>query len=154
MRNRKRNIIQFFTWMRNGIAFCTTWFLVLILTYNYISHKQTILTESLIKMMFWIIGGVFIFNLLFTRLLIIKWRFIKRLSFFMIIIGLYQCLGFYWLGFFSTEGTVIQWFLFIMIILFLYLICIAIYCNYSKKQGEIYTQALQKYQQKRSKEND
>ena len=36
MRNRKKDIIQFFVWMRNGIAFCTTWFLVLTLAYNYI----------------------------------------------------------------------------------------------------------------------
>ena len=136
MRERKGDIIRFFVWMRNGVAFCTTWFLILVLAYNYICGNPTISTEGLIKMGF----------------LIIKWRFIKRLTLFMMTISLYECLGFYWLGFFSAGGTAIQWLLFVVLILVLYFICIAIYHNYSKKQGEIYTQALRKYQEKRSRE--
>ena len=152
MRERKGDIIRFFVWMRNGVTFCTTWFLILVLAYNYICGNPTISTEGLIKMVFWIIGGVFIFNLFFSGFLIIKWRFIKRLTLFMMTISLYECLGFYWLGFFSAGGTAIQWLLFVVLILVLYFICIAIYHNYSKKQGEIYTQALRKYQEKRSRE--
>ena len=152
MRERKGDIIRFFVWMRNGVAFCTTWFLILVLAYNCICGIPTISTEGLIKMVFWIIGGVFIFNLFFSGFLIIKWRFIKRLTLFMMTISLYECLGFYWLGFFSAGGTAIQWLLFVVLILVLYFICIAIYHNYSKKQGEIYTQALRKYQEKRSRE--
>lgn len=153
MRNYKKDIIQFLEWTRNGVAFCTTWFLVLILAYNYFNGIQTISTDNLIKMVLWIIGGVLIFNLFFTRIIIAKWGFIKRLSCFMAVISIYECLGFYWLDFFSDRGTVIQWFIFVGIVLVLYLICVAIYHIYSKRQGEIYTQALKQYQQKRSMKN-
>ena len=153
MMNRKKDVIDFLEWMRNGVAFCTTWFLILVLAYCYLSGVQTVLTTSLIKMIVLIIGGVFIFNLLFTHLIIRKWSFVSRLSGFMIAISFYECVGFYWLGFFQGTGTAIQWFVFIGIVLFLYLICIAIFQIYSRRQGEIYSQALQQYQQKRSMEN-
>lgn len=153
MTNRKKEVIHFLEWMRNGVAFCTTWFLILVLAYCYISGVQTIITTFLIKMIVWIIGGVFIFNLFFTNLIITKWSFIRRLSGFMVIISLYECLGFYWFEFFEKAGSVIQWTVFAGIVLVLYLICIAIYQRYSKRQGEIYSQALQRYQQKRSMEN-
>lgn len=154
MPNRKEDRIQFLKWMRNGTAFCTTWFLILILVYNYLCGIQSILTMDLIKMVFWIIGGVFLFNCFFTRLIIKKWHFIARLSCFMVVISVYECLGFYWFGLFSGAGSIIQWFVFSGIILTLYLICIAIYQRYSKRQGEIYTQALRNYQTKRSMQNE
>ena len=154
MRSRKKDIIQFFVWMRNGIAFCTSWFLVLILVYNYICGNQTISTVNLTKMVFLVIGGVFVFNLFFTHLLITKLTFIKRLTGFMSAISIYESFWFYYLDFFSAEGVITQWIVFVVIILALYLICIVIYQNYSKRQGELYTQALQKYQEKRSKEHE
>ena len=153
MHYRKKDIIQFLAWMRNGITFVTTWFLILILMYNHFFHIQTISTSSLTKLVCWIAGGVFIFNLFFTTLIIKKWSFIKRLTWFMSAMCLYECFGFYWLHFFQGRGTPIQWFIFIGIIFVLYLICIAIYQTYSNRQGEVYTQALQKYQQQRSRED-
>ena len=129
MKNNKNDIIKFFVWMRNGIAFCTTWLLII-----------------------WI-GGVLIFNILFTKVFIKNWTFTKRLTCFMVLLSLYECLNFYWMGFFSGIGTFIQWLVFIGIICVLYFICIAIYQRYSNKQGEIYTQALIKYQQQRRNVN-
>lgn len=150
MQNRKDKVIQFGVWMRNGIAFSTAWFLILLLVYNHIFNIQTISTNILTKLVLWIVGGVFIFNLFFTRLIIKKWSFTGRLTCFMILISLYECLGFYWFGFFEGKGTIVQWGTFIGIIFVLYFICIAIYQKYSKKQGEIYTQVLREYQSKRS----
>ena len=72
----------------------------------------------------------------------------------MIAISVYESLGFYWLDIFTTDRTITQWAVFVVIILALYLICIVIYRNYSKKQGEVYTQALQKYQEKRNREHE
>ena len=100
--------------------------------------------------MLWIVGGVFIFNLLFTRFMIKKWSFTARLTCFMGAISLYECLGFYWFGFFEGKGSIIQWGTFVGIILALYFVCIMIYQRYSKSQGEIYTKKLHKYQAERS----
>lgn len=154
MKIYKKDVIQFLEWMRNGIAFCTTWLLILTLIYNYFWGSQTIMTNSLIKMVFFVIGGVFLFCLCFSRILIRKWRFIKRLTCFMILVSVYEGFGFYRIGVFTSQGTVAEWTVFSLIILVLYVSCIGIYQQYSKKQGEFYTQALQKYQQQRSRENE
>ena len=69
-------------------------------------------------------------------------------------ISLYECLGFYWLGLFEGKGTAVQWLIFIGIILVLYFICVVLYQKYSKKQGEIYTEGLQKYQTERSMQHE
>lgn len=150
MQNFKSEVIRFAVWMRNGIAFCTTWFLFLILVYNYIFKIQNISTNHLMKLVLIIIGGVLIFNLCFTRIIIKKLTFVARLTCFMSAISLYECLGFYCLGFFKGKGTAVQWLIFIGIILILYFICAVLYQKYSKKQGKIYTKKLQKYQMKRS----
>lgn len=154
MRSLKSEVIRFAVWMRNGIAFCTAWFVILILVYSYIFNVQSISTKSLGKIVLLIIGGVFVFNLSFTRLIIRKWNFTARLTCFICAISLYECLGFYWLGFFDGKGTIVQWLIFIGIICSLYFICIALYRQYSKKQGEIYTKVLKEYQMERSMQHE
>lgn len=154
MQNFKSEVIRFAVWMRNGVAFCTTWFLILILAYNYIFHIQSISTNDLIKVVLLIIGGVLIFNLSFTRIIIKKMNFMVRLTCFMCAISLYEFLGFYWLGFFEGKGTTAQWLIFIGIILFLYVICAVLYQRYSKKKGKIYTEGLKKYQMERSAQHE
>ena len=150
MKNRKKDIIQFMMWMGNGAAYAVSCFLILLLIYNKLCNHQAISTDGLIKMMVWAVGAVFLFNLLFTRHIIKKWNFMTRLTIFMVSICLYEGVGFYWLRVFIRKDAVFQWLAFIGIVFALYLICIAIYWKYSKKQGEIYTQALQQYQQERS----
>lgn len=153
MKTHKKDIGQFLVWMRNGISFCTTWFLILTLAYNALYDIETISTGSLIKMVLWVTGGVFLFTLLFSDAIIRKWSFISRLTCFMAAISIYECLGFYWLGIWSERGMLIEWLGFIGVIFVLYFVCIGIYQRYSRKQGELYTEALQKYQQQRSAED-
>ena len=149
MNKRKNDIIIFFIWLRNGSAFCISWLLILLLTYHYIFDLPSITTDLLTKMVTLTVGGVFIYSLLFTKLFIKKWSFIKRLTCFMLLIAPYECAGFYWVGFFTGQGSFIQWIIFISLILCLYFICILIYQAYSKNQGELYTQALENYQKER-----
>lgn len=150
MKNRKKDFIQFIMWMRNGIAHAVSCFLILLLIYNKFCNHLVISTDGLIIMIIWSVGAVFIFNLLFTRFIIKKWNFMTRLTIFMVSICLYEGVGFYWLRVFIHKDAVFQWLAFIGIVFALYLICIVMYWKYSKKQGEIYTQALQQYQQERS----
>lgn len=150
----QRNILQFLIWMRNGIAFCTTWFLIIWLIFCYIFNYQFISVKSLTKLLLLIVGGVFIFNIFFTQIIIKKWKFLNRLTCFMVLISLYECIGFYWMGFFTALGNFIQWSIFAGIVCVLYFICIAIYHPYSRKQGEIYTQALEKYKRQRRNDNE
>lgn len=143
----KKDMVQFFTWMRNGIAFCTSWFLILWLVGSYLLKVESIPTDSLIRMILFVIGGVFLFCIAFTRLFLKRWSFTKRLTCFMILFSVYESIVFYLSGLF-TGGSFAKWICFIGIVMISYLGCIIIYHVYSKKQGELYTQALQRYQKK------
>lgn len=148
---RKRDLMIFLKWTKNGSAFCTAWFLILLLVYSSVFKIEVVSTERLVNMVLWVIGGVLIFNAFFTRLFFRRWSFLRRLTCFMAAIGIYESIFFYRLGFFG--GSAVQLPIFIGIVFILYLICIAIYRRYSKKRGEIYTEALQKYQLKRSEKD-
>lgn len=149
---RKKDFIQFLEWIRNGIAFCVMWLLILWLIYNSAANIESIPTQKLVQLVFFVAGGVVIFSVLFTRFIIRKWSFLTRLSCFMVFISVYECMAFYYLGFWSGAGTVWMWGGFAGLILVLYFICIFIYNFYSKRRGALYTEALQKYQEQRSRE--
>lgn len=153
MKNQKKEMVQFFIWLRNGSAFCVTWLLILLLLYSHLYQIESVPVSGLTKMVFWVIGAVFLFCVFFTRFLVKNWRFVTRLTGFMLLFGAYESAGFYWMGIFRTVGSVAQWLIFAGIIVVLYFLCIGIYQHFSKKQGVAYTQALQQYQVKRSVEN-
>lgn len=150
----RKEMIRFLTWMRNGTAFCVSWFLVLLLIYNSVYSISTISTGGLIKMVLLVIGGVFLFCAFFTRFFIKSWGFMSRMTCFMVSVSILECVAFYWLGIFVRTGTWIEWIAFMGIVLVLYLVCILIYHGYSRKKGRLYTQALEKYQQQRSVEHE
>lgn len=150
----KNNIFKFFVWMRNGFSFCTAWFLMLLVIVCSALKIESIPAETLAKMMLLSAGGVLLFCVFFTELIIRRAPFAARLTLFIVSIGIYECFGFYWLGFFSGSGSVLQWMTFTGIILALYFICLGIYQIYSKKKGELYTSALKKYQSRPDEENE
>lgn len=152
MNKNKQEVVKFFAWMRNGIAFCTSWFLLLWILYDSYFNIESISVNSLAGMFLFVAGGVFLFSSIFTKLFIRKSSFVVRLTCFMFLFGIYESITFYYTGFFGSLGTFLQWTAFVAIILISYVICIAMYRVYSKKQGDIYTEGLQKYQQKREAE--
>ena len=147
--NTKKELKTFFTWLRNGTCFAVTWFLILELIVRWISGADTISIVNLTKTIVWTVGGVFIFCVAFTRLFIRKFGFTARLTIFMSAITLYEILFFYNIGLFVDTSNLPQWLLFFAIIVCLYFICLVIYGSYRKKKCELYTHALQKYQQER-----
>ena len=147
--NTKKEIKTFFTWLRNGTCFLVTWFLILELIVRWTIGADTISIVNLTKTIVWTVGGVLIFCVAFTRLFIRRFGFTARLTFFMLAIMVYEILFFYNIGLFIDSGHVHQWLLFFAIILCLYFFCLVIYGSYRKKKCELYTHALQKYQQER-----
>ena len=152
--NTKKELKTFFTWLRNGTCFAVTWFLILELIAKWISGVDTISIVNLTKTIVWTAGGVFIFCVAFTRLFIRRFGFTARLTIFMSTIMIYEILFFNNLGLFADESHLYQWMIFFAMILCLYFICLAIYSGYRKKKCELYTHALQKYQQERRSENE
>ena len=150
---RKKDLVQFLVWWRNGSAFCISWFLVLWVLFNSCYGVSAISTEKLMEMIVLSATGVFLFCTFFTRLFLRNWRFLSRLTCFLIAVTIEECIAFYRLGMFVRTGSWQEWLIFVSIILGLYLGCILIYHGYSKRKGEIYTRALEQYQQKRSMEH-
>lgn len=145
---RKENVIQFLTWFRNGVAFVMVWLLLLVMSFCKVYGAKTISVEWLWKLFLSVAGGVLVFCVLFSSLLIRRWSFQVRLTVFMLFISFYECTCFYLLGIFGTQGSLVQYVMFAGIVLVCYFICIGIYQRYSRKQGAIYTKALQDYQER------
>ncbi len=145
---RKEDVIQFLTWFRNGVAFATAWLLLLVMIRNQVYGIDVIETVWLWKLVISVAGGAFLFCIAFTSLLIRRWCFQARLTVFMLIISVYECICFYWMGIFGPNGTLIHYATFAGIVLVCYFICTWIYSRYSRVQGELYTKALQDYQER------
>ena len=150
---RKKEWILFLTWMRNGSAFCISWFLILWVLYNSFYGIPTVTTKHLTELIVLVITGVFLFCTFFTGLFLRNWSFTFRLTCFLIAISILECIAFYRLGLFVREGSVTEWAVFIGIILALYTACILIYRVYSRHRGELYTKGLKQYQQSRREEH-
>lgn len=153
MWKKKEELKKFLVWLRNGTSFCFTWFLILLLAYHSYFDIPSIPTKRLAQILFFCLGGVTVFNLFFTNILIRRWTFTQRLTGFMVVFSVYECICFYQMKFFQTSGSIWEWTAFAVIILLLYFCCLALYQIYSKKQGQLYTQSLQKYQEKRRLEH-
>lgn len=156
--NIKKELKTFFTWFRNGSCFLFTWFVLLKIITSYavdlwMTGKQSISVDKLTFMLFGTMGAVLIFCLIFTNLIIRKAGFTVRLTIFMIIITVYEILCFNYIGVF-THFDFFRIILLLAFITLMYLICLGIYAIYRKKKGELYTIALQKYQNERKALNE
>ena len=147
---RKQELKKCMIWMRNGISIGITWALVLLIAAGHTLGATEISIGVLAKMMLLISGGVFVFCLCFTKLLFIRRSFLRRLCFFAAFISVYQIAGFYWIGFFTNAGSVLQWTVYAGILLLSFLCCVLIYRAYCRRKGEVYTQMLNEYRKQRS----
>jgi len=152
--NIKKELAVFFIWFRNGICFAFTWLLLLRLIVLKANSIDTISVNQLIEMLLWTAGGVLIFCIVFRKLVLRKTGFTARLTLFMVLITAYEAGCFYHEGLFTGSGHAYEWLLFSALVVLMYLICLAIYSVYRKKNGERYTVALQKYQQERKLANE
>ena len=146
---RKQEMKKFIIWMRNGISFAVTWFLILLLAGSYGLNIPQIAVATLTKMVVLIVGGVLLFCICFTKLILVRWHFIKRFSFFIVLLSVYQIVGFYWIGFFVDSGSNLQWIIYAAIVIVLYFCSLLIYYARYSKEGKAYTRALGEYQKKR-----
>jgi len=154
MRNKKKEWIQFFIWMRNGTAFAFTWLVFLWILLGKFYGVNSVHSDMILRLLLLVLGGVLLFAVCFTKTLILRWRFTLRLTCFMLSFGLYEGISFYYLGIFQRSGTWGEWLLFAGIIFVFYGVCILIYELYSKRKGDLYTLALMEYQEKRRTEHE
>ena len=146
----KPELKRFLIWMRNGTCFAVTWFLILLLAGTHGLGVPAIPVALLVKMVVLVAGGVLLFCVSFTKLLLVRWSFFARIGFFIGLFSVYQAVGFYWIGFFQDSGTALRWGIYGGIMLACYLLCLLIYHLFYRKEREVYTQALREYQKKRA----
>lgn len=151
--NTKKELKTFFIWLRNGTCFAVTWFIILELISKWIAGNDTLSVAGLTRTILWTVGGVLIFCVMFTRLLVRKLGFTARLSAFMGVLAIYELAYFYTSGIFTALFSY-QLLLFLSIIILLYVISLGIYFVFRKKKSELYTNALYKYQQERRIANE
>ena len=65
-----KNLKTFFIWIRNGVAFCFTWLMVVILLRNTYLRIENISTTGIFKLLIFACGGVILFTVLFSETLI------------------------------------------------------------------------------------
>lgn len=154
----KQYLPQFLTWLRNGFAFCTTWFLILLIAFGVLHDAETVTMQALVHLLLWCAGASLLFCLIFTRLVLRSFGFTLRLVLFLVLAAGYQfLLPIYWMNplrFLFGEQFPMQYggipdfnvSVYVGIMVVLFASCMVIYHFYSKKKGALYTEALRRYQ--------
>ena len=142
-----------FAYIRDGVAYSFTWFAILALILCLVTGKQDIGVDFLGKLLAFCVLAAIEFVVFFSNCFIISKGFIFRLNGFVAIFLPTEIAFLYFAGLFSGAGTVIQWEIFVGIIVVLYLICIILDKTICKKQGQEYTVQLDRYKKKRRDES-
>ena len=85
-----KNLKTFFIWIRNGVAFCFTWLMVVILLRNTYLGIENISTTEIFKLLILACGGVILFTALFSETLIKGISFTAKLTGFMVLFSVYE----------------------------------------------------------------
>ena len=134
---------KFFSWVRNGTCFAFTWLMILVEAGLMIRNQSSLSTGYVAKLLILCLGGSILFSFCFTKAFLRTPGFSQRLLLFFLSYGVYQSLGFWWLGIVFTKVS--DWLIYIGILLLCYGICHMGYGIYSKKVGALYTEALNRY---------
>lgn len=147
----KKNVKTFLVWMRNGVAFCFTWLVIVLLAGNICKGIENISTIFLCKLLGFVCGSVLLFTLSFSETVLRGIGFTAKLTWFMVLFSGYETVCFYWMGIFSGKGSIRQWILYGGVIFVMYGISMLGYELYSRKKAKEYEHALYMYQEKRGK---
>lgn len=160
MTNLRHEWKKFFIWLRNGFCFLTTWFMLLLWILCRLNGSSLLFADMIPAVMLGSAGAVLIFCSVFTKVFLRKTGFTVRFTLFFALIVLYE-LAYGYAAYTWLSGLEIppmqfggwhsgEWVLFAVIVLVMYAVSMGIYAVYRRKKGEIYTQALQNYQNRKT----
>lgn len=142
---------KFFRWVRNGTCFAFTWLMILVEAGLIIRSQFSLSTGYVAKLLILCLGGSILFSFCFTKAFLRTPGFSQRLLLFFLSYGVYQSLGFWWLGIVFTQLS--DWLIYIGILLLCCGICQLGYGYYRRKVGALYTEALTQYQRRNQEGN-
>ncbi len=142
-----------FACIRDGVAYSFSWFVLLALIICLLTGKKDIGVDFLGMLLAFCVLAAIEFVFFFSNFFIKRKGFIFRLNGFVALFLPTQIAFLYAAGLFSGAGTVIQWVIFVGIIVLLYLVCIVLDQTVCRKQGKEYTVQLDRYKEKRRDES-
>lgn len=143
---KKTEMKKFFQWVRNGTCFAFTWLMFLVELLQLLQGRHSVSTFYIGKLLVLCLGGSILFSFCFTKALLPAAGFSQRLLLFFLVYGIYQSLGFWWLGIVFSAFR--DWLFYIAILFLCYGISHGIYRSYRKRVGALYTEALNHYRQR------
>ena len=144
---------RFLGFIRDGVAYSFSWFVILVLIIGLLSGQQDIGVDFLGKLLGFCLLAAIEFAAFFSDCVITNKGFMLRLNGFVALFLPTEIAFLYITGILTGAGTVIEWAIFVGIIVVLYLICIILDKTILRKQGQEYTSQLDKYKEKRKDES-
>lgn len=143
-----------FGYIRDGVAYSFSWLVILVLIIALVTGRQDIGGSFLWKLLAFCAAASVEFTVFFTGLLMANKSFLTRLNGFAALFLPTEIAFLYWAGILSGAGSIVEWLIFVGIIVVLYLICILLDKTILRRQGQEYTSQLNRYKEMRKDENE
>jgi len=144
---------RFLGFIRDGVAYSFSWFVILVLIIGLLSGQPDIGVDFLGKLLGFCVLAAIEFAAFFSDCFIANKGFMLRLNGFVALFLPTEIAFLYITGILTGAGTVPEWAIFVGIIIVLYLICVILDKTILRKQGQEYTTQLDKYKEKRKDES-
>ena len=144
---------RFLGFIRDGVAYSFSWFVILVLIIGLLSGQPDIGVDFLGKLLGFCLLAAIEFAAFFSDCFIANKGFMLRLNGFVALFLPTEIAFLYITGILTGAGTVPEWAIFVGIIIVLYLICVILDKTILRKQGQEYTTQLDKYKEKRKDES-
>lgn len=138
---------KFLNLVRDAISYCFAWLIIVIMVVCLAGGTETISVLSIAKVLLFCVVTSVMFVGVFSSCLIKRMMFILRLSLFTALFLPAEIAFLYWVGIFEGKGNVMQWGLFVGIVVILYVSCLIIDITINRRLGKDYTSQLKKYKE-------
>lgn len=146
---KKGSLARMFNFLRNGTCFSFTW-LIIVLVALLLNEKASISCLFLLKTFLFCLISSLLFSVVFSGVFFRRKGFIFKLTIFTACFLPIEIGYFYWIHFFSGQGELTKWLIFVGMVILLYLISLCIDRFVFAKKGAEYTFKLNEYKTKRS----
>ena len=143
--NRTEQIKNILIFIRNGLAYSFSWLVICVLVVSLLSGNETITVSFLLKVLVLCLWGVIAFAISFKSGYIQKRGFIFSLTVAYILFIPVEIAMFYFMGIFSSGGSLTAWIIFGGIVVLAYLISVFVDVFVMRKKSEIYTTRIHEY---------
>lgn len=148
-----KRVGDFYKIIRNGLAFSFSWLVLCMMIAGWINDEKSLKLTLLFKLLGLCLYAVLCFTLFFSDAVFKKNGFIFRLSGFFLMFIPVEIIFFYCMNIFENTGKIVQWVIFVGIVLLLYIGCVLLDWIICKRRAVEYTNLLNAYNERREHES-